>query len=403
MCSRAGEVILGDSSSASHDNDESSTNTSESFTSACDTTPTNSTSESIIPVNVTILSDSDQSKLTRDRIMQKYTNVSEDEPSLDIDNLPPDTNQQKRGRKQSTKGTSKKDKCPCQISDTSSWKPTCNKCNQSWHTACCNLKGIVSITELENWECPWCYIPKFNDPSKPKQISTVLKDMQRDINTVQTCFSNFNAASLRDEISELQNSINELRATSTAPSENNVNKMCNEILKSINFELHKAISDQHSTFVQELSEFKKSLSSQKSEIPSCTNTSSNDHGQRVPVFSGKPYDHHISNFLSEEVKNGLETFVNENDTNFTCLSTRQVTYFGEFSYKYGKTEHEPASMPAVIQKVIDEIHEKFPSDTKLNSCLVTKYENGTSSCPPQVLMVTMSLSSPLTQTFSHFL
>ena len=92
------------------------------------------------------------------------------------------------------------------------------------------MKGIVSITELENWECPWCHIPKFYDPSKPKQVSSVLKDMQRDVNTIQTCFSNFNAAELRNEISEFQKSIDELKETSAASNENNSVKMCDEIV-----------------------------------------------------------------------------------------------------------------------------------------------------------------------------
>ena len=39
-------------------------------------------------------------------------------------------------------------------------------------------------------------------------------------------------------------------------------------------------------------------------------------------------------------------------------------------------------MPDVIQEVIDIIHDKFPSNSKLNSCLVTKYENGSCTCPP---------------------
>ena len=282
-----------------------------------------------------------------------------------------------------TPGLSKKDKCPCQTSDTSSWKPKFSKCNQTWHTACCNLKGIVSITELENWECPWCHIPKFNDPSKPKQVSSVLKDMQRDVNTIQTCFSSFNAAELRNEISEFQKSIDEVKETSAASNENNSVKMCDEIVKSINFELQKAITDQQSSFAQEISELKKSLCSRIPEVPSSKKTSNSSiQGHNVSVFNGKPFDHHIRNFLSEEARDGLESFVNQNTANFTNINNREVIYFGEFSYKYGKTEHKPAPMPDVIQEVIDIIHDKFPSNSKLNSCLVTKYENGSCTCPP---------------------
>ena len=63
-------------------------------------------------------------------------------------------------------------------------------------------------------------------------------------------------------------------------------------------------------------------------------------------------------------------------------------------------QKRPYFVLAVNQKVIDELHEKFPSYTELKTCLVTKYENDTSYV---LLMVTMSLSSSLTQTFAHFL
>ena len=81
---------------------------------------------------------------------------------LDVESVSFPTSQ-KRSKKIS-KSHLKKDKCPCQTSDTTSWKPKCCKCHQTWHSACCNLRGISSITELENWECPWCYLPLFTDP-----------------------------------------------------------------------------------------------------------------------------------------------------------------------------------------------------------------------------------------------
>ena len=123
MSSRARGIILGDSSSASHDIDieESLSTNSESLTSASETTHTISKPDSDFPVFNTktiVMSDSNQNQLTRDKTMQKCSG----DTTLDVDSLIPSPNQQKRVRKTSVKtpGLSKKDKCPCQTSDTSS-------------------------------------------------------------------------------------------------------------------------------------------------------------------------------------------------------------------------------------------------------------------------------------------
>ena len=104
---------------------------------------------------------------------------------IDVDTVPKETNTRKRSKKQSKGTNGKKDKCPCLTSDTKSWKPKCSNCNQTWHTACCNLLGITSIIELENWQCPWCYEPLFADPSQPKTVMNALKEIHIDVNSIQ--------------------------------------------------------------------------------------------------------------------------------------------------------------------------------------------------------------------------
>ena len=56
-------------------------------------------------------------------------------------------------------------------------------------------------------------------------------------------------------------------------------------------------------------------------------------------------------------------------------------YYGDFGYKYGNMEHQPSPAPEVIQKIIDQIHNQFPLSSKVNSCLLTKYPDGSSICP----------------------
>ena len=58
------------------------------------------------------------------------------------------------------------DVCPCERSIPDSWKLSCTKCSQEWHTWCVGLKGLISddvatgkkqIESLKEWICPLCY------------------------------------------------------------------------------------------------------------------------------------------------------------------------------------------------------------------------------------------------------
>ena len=125
--------------------------------------------------------------------------------------------------------------------------------------------------------------------------------------------------------------------------------MCDEIVKSINFELQKAITDQQSSFAQEISELKKSLYYRIQRFhPLKTHLIA---VSRATMYQYLMVSHLIIisvTFLSEEARDGLESFVNQNTANFTDINKREVVYFGKFSYKYDKTEHKPAPMPDVI-------------------------------------------------------
>ena len=327
-------------------------------------TPT-ATSSNIVSV---VFPSSEDNLLLRDKIIQKYSS-SDNDFVLDVVNH---ANSVSRKRsKRSSRSTSKKDKCPCNVSDTTSWKPKCCKCNQIWHSACCNLKGIVSITELENWECPWCYVPLYNDPCKPKNVTSVLKSIQLDINSINSKCENLNLSDLQNQISDLKLSISQI--SSSAQTHENINRVHDDLINSINFELEKIVSAQNAFVIDELSKHRQSIQTET--------TCQKNHAQNPAVFPGKHYDHHQPDFLQANCKNDLESFLAENDGNFVSVGNREVLYYGEFCYKYGTTEHPPSPMPNTIQQVIDEIHEKFPSSLKINSCLVTKYINGQSDCP----------------------
>ena len=83
-------------------------------------------------------------------------------------------------------------------------------------------------------------------------------------------------------------------------------------------------------------------------------------------FPCKHFDHHQYSFLAEDCKDGLKVFVTQNDKEFVKVGSRKVLYYGKFSYKYSNVEHKAAPLPDAIQKVVDRIHQNFPSSEKVN-------------------------------------
>ena len=95
---------------------------------------------------------------SRNEVLQKYTTIEGNiiDPEINVVDIN-DTHNKKS--KKIVKNKLNLEKCPCSLSDKNSWKMKCTHCNQEWHSACANLKGIVSVIELEGWECPWCFTP----------------------------------------------------------------------------------------------------------------------------------------------------------------------------------------------------------------------------------------------------
>ena len=288
-----------------------------------------------------------------------------------------------RKRSKRCSKSSNKDRCPCLTSDATSWKPKCCNCKQTWHTACCNLQGIPSITELENWECPWCYVPLFSDPTKPKAVLNELKSIKTNVGSIQDKFNKFDITDLQKQINDLQE--NSKIMTVSKPTHDTINTIHDDILKSINFELQKQTTLHDSVISHDISEIKKSLNEMNSinakhvthniapEVPSAQKPSHH--------FPGKHYNNHKPSFLPPDCKTNLESFIAVNDTSFVKVGNREVLYYGDFGYKYGNMEHQPSPAPEVIQKIIDQIHNQFPLSSKVNSCLLTKYPDGSSICP----------------------
>lgn len=64
------------------------------------------------------------------------------------------------------------------------------------------------------------------------------------------------------------------------------------------------------------------------------------------------------------------------------LESRQLKYFGDLPYSYGKITHGPCSVPenSYLSKIINHVSSVFPK-YQFNSVLITKFENGKSFLP----------------------
>ena len=149
--------------------------------------------------------------------------------------------------------------------------------------------------------------------------------------------------------------------------------------------MQKIIDNQNLFVTQKLTKLKKSLNQDKSfdQPVSINESDSNAPPSTAFYFPGKHFEHHQSSFLPEDCKDGLKVFVTRNDEEFVKVGSCEVLYYGAFSYKYSNVEHKAAPLPDTIQQVVDRIHQDFPSSEKINSCLITKCTDGSSTCLPQ--------------------
>ena len=98
-----------------------------------------------------------------------------------------------------------------------------------------------------------------------------------------------------------------------------------------------------------------------------------------PPTNIKPYDSDpIEEFIDTELKEELDDL--NKSLKFTKIDQREVCYYGKYKYKYTGGDHEPKEYPEPMKKVVAQVEQAF--NTKVTSCLVTKYSNGQSFCPP---------------------
>ena len=97
----------------------------------------------------------------------------------------------------------------------------------------------------------------------------------------------------------------------------------------------------------------------------------------LPPPPAKPYRKLTHDFLKSMYLNELKEWLDKQE--FTQLGNREVLYIGDYDYWYGKVKHKAFAAPPIIRAIIDFLNDRTGST--VNSCLITRYVDGQSTCP----------------------
>ena len=96
-----------------------------------------------------------------------------------------------------------------------------------------------------------------------------------------------------------------------------------------------------------------------------------------------PYVSFTENLIPDTFKTSLATFLENSESEFKNIgNNRDTLYFGEYGYKYSGGEHKAKAMPPPLQELIELLKPQLSDpDAAVNSCLVTRYKNGSDHIP----------------------
>ena len=332
--------------------------------------------------------------------------------------------------------TQNKKKCPCKKSDKNSTYITCNKCQQQWHNRCSNLLGLSpsDIKKMELWECPSCYIC----PALSRAPASLYADIRSTKEVVTAlCLSERSSKQglVNDDVAEkldmLQQEVKGLRESAFQ----RVDQPHPESTTLLTAENFTSIQNSLLHLTEQVTSMKSSLGNRSSSSPRPpTNSMSQPNrgpGPTPPpppntvsphskkhVTPCKPYEMYDPLALSQELKEEVQEFISGNCSEYTSVgeNSREVMYFGDFSYRYTGTEHPAREMPNVLKKLLDTIAPKIPPpvndrNTKINSCLISRYSSGANHIPmhrddepvidPESHILTISLGATRTMSFCN--
>lgn len=99
-----------------------------------------------------------------------------------------------------------------------------------------------------------------------------------------------------------------------------------------------------------------------------------------------PFTLYKDEAMPQEIKQQLQTLIEGMESSFVTVGTdnsRDVLYFGEYSYRYSGGEHAAKPLPNEVKELIECIRLGLPNpEMPINSCLVSRYVDGSNSIPP---------------------
>ena len=267
-------------------------------------------------------------------------------------------------------------KCPCLVNNRNTTQMKCILCKQYWHTTCANINISLSkqlITELEKtWNCPWCFVPLFQQPSNHPSRKNREALMSA---TISDAIVQSVSESLDTFLNKTPDNITELEKLVNTQS---------ECLKDLTSE------------IQQLREFQNALLDNKkqkidppTQIPDIDSLDINKaiSGEKLELsHAEKAVTDQEPAFLDPKLADDLFIFLKTelDQAKFSEANGHSNLLFGE-QYKYtgSKAEKPQAIFPAIIKSVVDRIYEKFDGDYELNSVLINHYSAGDTSYLPE--------------------
>ena len=321
--------------------------------------------------------------------------VTDDTPvnpdvSLDIINSEPDekreeiickytvrSSKNRRSVSESDKAQVHNTYCVCKVYKGGALSIQCDKCLDYWHLECVSLKGLTKsmIDSIELWLCPKCFESPHVTKPETKILDSYVNQLKKQ-HVDQT-------EALRNELAKM---------TSMPLQHKDISSIHDDLLKAINFELKQITDEQKMSsktefhLAAQIADMKNSLDTLSNTRSSVSDSNTTPANRQTYVHKAcKPFSQSRSDFLDDGLKSELQHLIDTNMTSFTKSGEgdcRSLLYYGEFGYKYSGHIHKPAEIPEVIQKIIGQLKETFPTSEKPNSCLISLYENGNQTCPP---------------------
>ena len=248
-----------------------------------------------------------------------------------------------------------------------------------------------------------------------------LSNMQKDITVMSKTMSSMKMeTSNTDNVSDIatfKEQLAELLARPTSSTSSEGSSFPLDKLDSISERLDKLSSEVSAIKINSADTNYLSSTSELTSVSPSARPRPNTQSPRLtemPVHDCDPFTSYSDSVIPEDLKGALNRLVDSKKDSFTTIGTdnsRDVLYFGEYSYRYSGGQHPAQQIPEEIDNLIDCVRAHLPNpDMKINSCLISRYLTGDNSIPPhrdneaaidpESHIITASIGAERTMTFS---